>query len=336
MAGKKDRNLRIGVEADTSEAQKAIAALGDAAGAASEAAATGTDRMADAAERSAKAFERGAQASRSTSESMSMSARNITRIATSMAGMMAGLAAKYASHRVDPDSALGTALEYGGNALSQGGAFAATGAAVGGAAGAAVGAGVGVVKGVAEAWIDRDNRELDAQKAIAATAAENRKLIDTMLAAEERTEAFRKTLSGFGDETIQVSDRISSLEQAISTRRDRELELRNAMMVHTGENADKDSNTKFKELMHERSSVMSDIAHLENMLDHLRQIEASPSHDPRASLSGLDALERVGASFGAGPTDGARDMVLEQRKTNDTLLVISNKLNNGAGQSVWR
>ena len=329
MSGKKDRNLRIGVEADTGEAQKAVAALGTAAGAASEAAATGTDRMAAAAERSAKAFERGAQASRSTSESMSMTARNVVRIAASMTGMMVGLAAKYASHRVGQDSTLGATLEYGGNALSQAGAMAATGAVVGGGAGAAVGAGVGAVKGVAETWIDRDNRELEAQKAIAATAAENRKLIDTMLEAEKRTEDFRKALSGFGDEKVPVGERISSIEEALSSRRERERELRGGLMAESGVDADKDSAEKFKNLMRERTSVMGEISQLEKMLEHLR--EAGEPAEARSSMAALDSLARVGGDF-AGGDGGFRELQKINEKQVQVLERIERKTGKGTGR----
>jgi len=326
---KKDRNLTIGVEADTSEAQKAVAALGTAAGAASEAAANGTDRMAAAAERSARALERGANASRSTSESMSASARQITRIATSMTGMMVGLAAKYASHRVGQDTALGAGLEYGGNALSQGGAMAATGAAVGGGVGAVVGGVVGVGKGLAETWIDRDNRQIDAQKAIAATAAENRKLIDTMLEAEKRTEAFRKVLSGFGDEKVPVGERISSIEEALSSRRERERELRGGLMAESGVYADKDSAGKFKDLMRERSSVMGEIAQLEKLLEHLQQ--GGEPAEARSSTAALDSLARVGGDF-AGADGGFREL----QKINEKQVQVLERIERKAGKGVGR
>ena len=331
------RKIKYEVEVDTSQAAGKIESLGSdvALGGGSPGMSAGADKLARSMEATAKSTEK-------FSHSIGSADNSMTRVVRSFATFGAGMAMRYASAFM-PEGRARNAVEVAG-AGAQG---AGMGAMVAQAVTANPVAKVAMVagSGIANAVMARSEQTEKQEKFLADFAKgekdfqEIRAWRDRMLEISEMPAklANAQGVQALEDKLESIRSRSAKAAEALQELNAQSAETAKSVKSLVEEEKLEAAAEKEKELSQIRAKILQVESLQRNLDNQAADLESSPaSHDPRASLSGLDALERVGASFGAGPADGARDMVLEQRKTNDTLLVISNKLNNGAGQSVWR
>lgn len=285
--------LVIEAAVEAKKAKADLEGLGKAAADGFENAGRRAEDMGRAAEKAAAAMQKSAKASRDSADSLQVSSRAMMRFGISMAGMMAGIAGKWAANNLDEKSTARTVLEYGGNALTNAGAMAMAGSAFG-PAGTAIGAGAGAIKGVAETYLDREGAEKAEEKAKRKQNQTNREFIENLIESEKRIAAFRESLEEMSDKEKDLSLRQYEVAQAIAKREEREKELNAAMKAESHELDGDDAN--FKRLAKERTANHSE-------LETLRSLQKALSkEDNKASGPGLpgamDSLSRVGGYFG--------------------------------------
>ena len=303
------KKLRVEVETETAKAKRKLAELaqgGDAAGGAAESAANRTARAMDNAARNTGRLSQAAQEG----------SANLRATAKVFGGMAVRMAASYAAQSMPEGSTERIAVDAGGAAIA--------GALQGSVAGP-IGALAGGLMGLTQALMAANAEEKARKDAIYATNAANREQLETMLAAEERTEKFKESLK----ELTSIEDageRKAKIRAALEGKR---ADLARNADVLTGQSSKFQGDDKaFRETMSERSALKGEILQLAALLDRK---DTKPA-DFRSSMSALDALSRIGGNFGGG--DLGRDQLNVQREMAATLKSIDQKANGGGG--IWQ
>jgi len=300
------KKLRVEVEAETAKAKRKLAELAQGGGDAAESAANRTARAMDNAARSTSRLSQAAQEG----------SANLRATAKVFGGMAVRMAASYAAQSMPEGSKERVAMDAGGAAIA--------GALQGSVAGP-IGALAGGLMGLTQALMNANAEERARKEAIYATNAANREQLETMLAAEERTEKFKESLK----ELTSIEDageRKARIQAALEGKR---ADLAKNADELTGQSSKfQGDDAKFREAMGERSALKGEISQLAALLE---KKDTTPA-DFRSSMSALDALSRIGGNFGGG--DLGRDQLNVQREMAATLKSLDQKATNGGG--IWQ
>ena len=274
------KKVTVKVEADTTEAKRKLEELAETGGSSA-----GADAVGGAARRAARELDGAASSAGKLSRTATEGVSNLRAMTKVFGGMAVRMATSYAASNMAEGSAGRTAIDVGGSAVA--------GALAGSVAGP-VGALVGGVMGLTQALTEASAAERERRESLYAVNAANREQLETLLKAEERTEKFHdaiKALTNAEDGAIRRADAHAMLDER------RAALARNADDL-TGQSAKFQGDDKaFRAAMAERATLKGEISQLESLLE--RQ-DPGARTESRVSMAALDALARVGGTFGSG------------------------------------
>ena len=311
------KKLKVEVETDTRQAKRELADLAngvDSGGA--------SDQAASAAKRMAQGADAAAKSSRQLSQSASEGAASLKATVKVFGGMAVRMAASAAAQSLPEGSTARTTVDAAGGAIA---------GALQGAVAGPIGAVAGGLMGLTSALMQANAEEKARKDAILATNAANREQLEAMWKAEDRTEKFKKQL----DELSKIEDPDLRRERLTSALKEREVngmnesdtKLFNASSNFAGEGGDK----AFREALTERSALKSEISQLKALLEQPEARKSGGGGSSRESMSALDNLSRLGASFGG---DSGRDMLNVQKDQLEVLKSIDRKSTSGG--ATWQ
>lgn len=293
------KKLKAELELENAKAKKAAAEVGEAA---------------------EKSFDRAAQAADKMADGLNVSSKTLLRVAVSFGGMLAGTAARAIALKQPEGSPAQKALDWGGSALQGAGHGAMIGSMMG-PLGTAIGALAGAANAIANKWIGEEEAEQKKRQAIEQTNAANRELVDSMLAAEERTDKFRTMIENLGDTERSLAERQAEVAAEIEKRIEEEKLLKSGMKSNSGKFADEADQKNLRQNIKDYQANHAELV-------RLQQLQKSLAEGPKASRSGeqvifsaVDALSRVGGAFSAGD-GGFRDL----QRTNEQQLKVLEKI----------
>jgi len=302
------KKLTVEVDAETSKAKRKIQGLAESGG--SSGPGGPPSPVTPAAAGAAKSLDR-------LGKSASEGSANLRAMTKVFGGMAVRMATSYAAQRMEEGSAGRVAVDAGGAAVA--------GALQGSVAGP-LGALAGAVMGLTQSLMEASAQEAARKNALQDVNMANREQLETLLKAEQRTEKFKATLDALTNAEDGGVRRMEA--RALLDEKRRALAL-NADEL-TGQSGKFDGDDKkFRAALAERSTLKSEIAQLESLLD--RKDPKKPAGGPSMSFSALDSLSRVGGNF-AGGDQGFRDLQRVNEKQVAILEKIEAKTGKGAGK----
>ena len=334
------KKLTVEVDAETSKAKRKIEQLAATGGSS-----VGADAVSSSADRAARSLDKVSRAASSVTEEAGKSSASMTRLVRSFAGIGAGMAASYAANHMDPGIGK-TSLGYASAILSGAGTGAMMGSMVPGV-GTAVGAAVGGAAGAAKQYLDNSKSEEDWFKDFKTGEKTFQASRDWAAKFEELTsvKTHFKGISGVDELKAQLAEvEAASQRTAVAIKqlkfdeksRMSELEALEKREGLTAEERIKLASEEASALALTRQKL-AQVEGAAKRLDATRESltdaieEAKPSHEARASMSGVDALARVGGDF-AGSDQGFRNLQRLNEKQVALLEKIEAKTGKGAGK----
>ena len=265
-----------------------------------EAAAEGIDKAANASERLERNLEK-------SSDSLRLSSKQLVSVAASMGGMLLGTAAKAVAAYQPQNSTAQKALDWGGSMAQGAGAGAAMGSLFG-PIGTAIGGLVGAVNALVGKFTDEKTKANAEAEALKKQNEANRELAETIFAAQERTEAFRKTIDSLGDSERPLADRQRELAEEIRRRTEEEARLKQNLLLGSRSDADEAAQRQFARTKNDYQANHAELERLQSLQKALaNEKQKDPAAAFRESMTAVDALSRVGGAFAGG--DLGRDQL---------------------------
>lgn len=324
------RTLDAKLKLENAEAKKKAKEVGEAAADGMTKAAEAAERTASATDRVAQNTKRAAESAEKTAKSSEMSAQALSRFSLAMGGMLVGAAANAVAAAM-PESGLQRGLAAGGKVLggaSQGAAMGATMGPWGMAIGGALGAGAAGIN----LFADGLEEERKKQEAIRQTNAANRELYETMLAAQEKTDAFRATIDSLGDKEKSLADRQAEVAAAIEKREQEEKRLKLGMLYNSSQGADAAAQKLFAQQAKDYQANHGELEQLKRLQKALNA-ETGGGTAERLSLGATDALSRLGGAFTGGASDVGRDQL---KVAGEQLAVLKSIDSKTGGGGTWQ
>ena len=310
------KKIQIELDARNEKAKRKAKEVGEAAKA-------GMNEAADASERLSRNLDKA-------SDGFRLSAKQMASVAASMGGMLVGTAAKAVALSQPEGSKAQTALDWGGSALQGAGTGAALGS-VFGPLGTAIGGLAGAINGLLNKWLDDETAEKNNAQAAKEANAANRELYESMIAAQERTDAFRQTIDSLGDKEKSLGERQKELAAEIEKRAKEEERLKGGLQGNSSAGADEGGRKLFSQQMKEYAANHAELERLRSIQKSMdaESKKGTPAAE-RVSFSALDSLARVGGNF-AGSEQGFRDLQRVNEKQVALLEKIEAKTGKGHG-----
>lgn len=326
------KKLKVEVEAETAKARSKIRRdLGGVIDG-SPGSGSGAPPVMDGTSRALKSLGDSARVADSAAKSLAPALK-------SFAGIAAGMATSYAANYMDPGVAR-TSLGYLGSMA----AYGSTGFMLGrnfGPQGAAIGTGVGMAVGAGKQYLDNDSAEKDWWKSFNKSESATQSAAEWARVFKELTKIdddFGK-LKGVKLFEAQIAA-LDKTAKATATALENLKTGENQTLVRindikTGKTSLKTADEKLEELDNLKENLAtyrSKRAQLESFIEardnqrhqlelKIKNFEEQPA--PRANESALDALTRLGATFGGG--DYSREQLALQQETNTILARIEQK-----------
>lgn len=324
------KTLDAKLKLENAEAKKKAREVGEAAADGMTKAAEAAERTASATERMAENTKKAADSTTKAATSAEMSAKTLSRFALSMGGMLLGSAAQAVAATM-PQSGAQQALSWGGKVVGGASQGAAMGAPLG-PWGMAIGGALGAGSAALGKWAEGAEEERKKQEAIQQTNRANRELYETMLAAQEKTDAFRATIDSLGDKEKSLADRQAEVAAAIEKREAEEKRLKTEMFDNSAQGADATAQKLFAQQAKDYATNHGELEQLKRLQKALNAESGSGTAE-RLSLGATDALSRLGGAFTGGAADVGRDQL---KVAGEQLAVLKSIDSKTGGGGTWQ
>lgn len=304
------KKLKAELELENSKAKRAASEVGESA------------------ERS---FDRAAESAKRMSDGLEVSSKTLLRVAGSFGGMLAGTAVRALALKQPEGSTTQKALDWGGGALQGAGQGAMMGSMFG-----PLGTAIGAIAGAANALMNKFLGEAEAeekkQQAIKATNAANREFVESMLAAQQRTDSFRTMIENLGDTERTLSDRQAEVAAEIQKRLAEEERLKQGMKYNSGEFAGEDDQKLFRQQAKDYQTNHAELVRLQQMQKSLATETDKKVVGDHGIVQATNALAHIGGMFAGG--DVGRDQLAVAKDQLTILKSIDQKTK--AGGATWQ
>lgn len=271
-----------------------------------------------AAGNAASAMDRAAKAAGGLADGTERMNRQMATLVRSFAGIAGGMAASFAASQMREGPAR-DAVEYGGSALTGASAGMVMGSRFG-PWGTAIGAIVGAATGAGKTWLEKDSAR--------SRAADSFMEHEVRWKSNKEFADFMKGLTDLGDKSKSVAERLEEARAKLEFYKNAEPRIVRSIQESNGAGMFEAAAFSTRSLDQNRQYQ----SQLQSFIDSTeRAMRDAPGM--RENFSALDALSKLGASFGGG--DGAlREQLDVQKDTLKTLNRMESKM--GTGGSTWQ